>query len=242
MEELIERLRNYRTRLYNRPLKYNSVCSYVAQAYREHPEYYAIQSQRATVDRIMTNEERVWSDEEFDEVRRVITVALSWVTMDDHQLDFETGVAVLLACACSLRSNEVRQITLANVHAILRNEFINIHTKKSKRYQQRIMCYRPLLERYVPVLEHKYAESVDRPMIGYSKVAINHHLRKVTNMVTPFGLQTVRKWMTTAIVKESNGDIVLAQKFNRHSNWKTTHDYYNKNERSLANELNNVFF
>jgi len=255
IDVMIERLQKYRTKKLNQPLQKNSLKVFIAAIRQLRPDIFLKEnntkwSTYEILNKIDFSEQtqQEWSNLYRQQVAKFIFLYMEKLALKNvtNKLEMDACLALILAVTCSLRSNEVQQITFSKLQQIVRGEYIVIRIKKAKKFQQRIMCICKILEPYLPIIQQLYVNS--NQLITYSKTSINKYLKtKFIQMypenkeITTFGLQTARKWITTEILTASQGDMELAQQFNRHSSWHTTDQHYNKNVRSLENELNNIY-
>ncbi|UHB41781.1 VLF-1a [Macrobrachium rosenbergii nudivirus] len=142
--------------------------------------------------------------------------------------------AVILTVATNLRISEIKQLRKYHLRQIIDNKIINIKTKK-KLSGIYILSHKWLIETILKNVEDKYDDAL---LIQVSTATINKHIKlKLQDTSIKCGIQGIRKITTTQLIKD--GDIKLAQTFNRHSSAETTAKYYN-NKTYITPTINRV--
>ena len=144
------------------------------------------------------------------------------------------SLAIAITVATNLRISEIKQLTLSHLHHMMRDEVVNIRTKKRSKGVV-ILAHKWLIEKIITLLI-THAESA--LIITISTSCLNKHIKlKLADPTTVCGIQGIRKVNTTQLIKD--GTITLAQTFNRHSNASTTQKYYN-NQTYIGPIVNKV--
>lgn len=135
--------------------------------------------------------------------------------------------AIIMCMCTNLRLGELKQLTRAHIENILGEERINIKIKKRSRFM-RILCIKPILEKYKAYFTH-ITSNKDDLVLKSSSSEVNKTIRtellKRGATLGKFGIQCIRTYNTTRLI--ANLPLSEVARFNRHRNQNTTAQFYN---------------
>lgn len=154
-----------------------------------------------------------------------IKKAIDLVKPTSNQVQFDTGLMVLLCLATSLRTSEIMQMTVKDLEQLMVDEDIFIRIKK-KIQRPKILIIKNLITPKLEIIRARRVTclitSASTTCLKEFKKLVNEHNEQPTSR--PLGMQAVRSLATTFLTKR--GGLVLAQLFNRHDSKSTTSKHY----------------
>lgn len=259
-EQLIQILSAKRTKKTNEPLTTNSF-TYILSIIKKQNDKIKITvhdlPKHKIKNRISAEEETV--------IQKTIAHCISHLKNITYEEEYkknralyQMNIAVLLASSVCLRISEILQLTLENYSQILYRQPVAIRVKM--RVKSPILLGNlELLEAYFPdvvkvaqlecqLFPQSARVGGPRLLVNISKTQVNKKFKEAAKniasaedvkMSNAFGMQSIRKVVTTIVLKET-GSVQMAQRFARHENRETTTRHYNT-DNFVKDKIKNVF-